>query len=109
MEAWLTKFNGKYKIVYATKKPVIGETVIAKVGDAVWQFSPGFVYDDLVFLKLISAFKIDEQANNVTYILKDQQGNLAEVNSNNIGHISPLLNWLYTWIFTKKIINLATN
>ena len=97
------------KLSTQQKKPAIGGTVIAKVGEAVWQFSPGFVYDDLVFLKLISAFKIDEQANNATYVLKDQQGNVSEVNSNNIGHISQLFNWLYTWIFTKKIINLATN
>ena len=109
METWLIKIDGKYLIVYATEKPVFGGTIIAKVGEAVWQFSPGYVYDDLVFLKLISAFKIDEESNTVTYILKDQQDNLTETNSNNIGHISPLLNWFYTWIFTKKIINLATN
>ena len=100
MNTWLILRRGRYEIVYSVNKPILG-LVIAKVGEPIWEFDPGYAINDTTYLKVIKGFKVDVTQNTFVYELKDRFGKLTDVESRNVSHIWPVLNGFWLWIFNN--------
>lgn len=110
MNTWLVLIDEKYRITHTfAEKPNFDGKIIAKIGDMVYQFYPGYAENDLVYTKIISGFSLTHDKKNFNYILLDQNDRRVEVNKERVYVLGPLVNSFIHWLFCKNIITFRSD